>query len=129
MLFLPQVSFSVTGRDVEGINFALLTEVESQLALPNKFALLQNYPNPFNPTTTIKYELPVQAKVSIKIYTLLGQLLEEVVHEDKEAGYYKIEWNPSSVIASGVYFYRIEATALDNSGGRFMETKKMLLIR
>ncbi len=94
--------------------------------LPREFALLQNYPNPFNPTTTIKYQLPVSTPVKLTIFNLLGQQVRTLVDETQPAGYRTIQWNgrndAGTQVASGVYFYRIQAK-------NFLQTKKMLMLR
>src|SRR5205085_12286756 len=84
---------------------------------PVTFSLSQNYPNPFNPLTTIKYSLPKDLKVTIKIYDLLGREVNTLVNDFKKAGYYEVKFDGSN-FASGVYFYRIEA-------GDFVQSKKM----
>ena len=81
----------------------------------------QNYPNPFNPTTTIRYQLPKESKVVIKIYNILGAEVMELLNEQKEPGIYEVEFNADS-LSSGTYIYRIIA---DN----FVETKKMVLMK
>jgi hypothetical protein len=88
---------------------------------PSSFNLLQNYPNPFNPSTLIRYQIPSQSFVSIKVYDALGNLIQNLVNEDKSAGSYELEFNAAK-LASGVYFYRIQA-------GSFVQTKKMMLVR
>jgi hypothetical protein len=59
---------------------------------------------------------------------MMGRVVETLVNETKESGRYEIVWNASR-FASGMYFYQIEATGLDNSNNRFIETKKMILIK
>lgn len=95
--------------------------VEVNLNIPIQFSLEQNYPNPFNPTTTIKYSIPNQSLITMKLYDVLGREVTTLVNEEKTAGIYKVELNASS-LASGVYFYRIKA-------GDFVQTKKMILLR
>jgi hypothetical protein len=104
--------------------------------LPKQFALYQNYPNPFNPTTKIRYDLPRDSHVRIVVYDALGQEISEIVSQDQEAGYQMIEWyarNRNGIpVASGMYFYRIEAKGVGNTvtaGSTFTEVKKMLLVR
>jgi hypothetical protein len=92
---------------------------------PLEFALLQNYPNPFNPTTRIKYDLPSDSRVTIKIYNLLGQEVATLVDGMQEAGYKSVEWNASD-FPSGVYIYRLSAEA---EGKSFMDVKKVVLLR
>ncbi len=90
--------------------------------MPLKFALYQNYPNPFNPVTTIKFDLPKDANVKIRIFDLLGREVANLVNNElKKAGSYQIEWNAGN-FASGVYFYRIEA-------GDYVQSKKMVLVK
>lgn len=89
--------------------------------IPVKFSLSQNYPNPFNPLTKINYSLPNATKVHIRVYDLLGRLVKTLVNEFKEAGSYDVQFDGTG-LASGVYFYRIEA-------GDFVDSKKMVLVK
>jgi len=93
--------------------------------------LLQNFPNPFNPDTWIPYELPKDAPVTISIYNIKGQLVRELSLGDKEAGYYVIKsksayWDGRNDcgerIASGVYFYRLQA-------GKFNAMRRMVILK
>jgi outer membrane protein assembly factor BamB len=96
--------------------------------IPSIYALAQNYPNPFNPSTKIQYVLPVRSTVRLIIYNLLGQVVNELLNAEQQAGVQSVVWNNANV-ASGIYFYRIEAVSLDGSNKRFVETKKMLLLK
>jgi len=97
------------------------------IELPKEFALHQNYPNPFNPTTRIKYDLPKDSKVTLKVYNLLGQEVLTLADEIQDAGFKSIEWNvPQSGMPSGVYFYRLSADAEGNS---FTAVKKVMLLK
>ena len=96
--------------------------------IPSEFSLMQNYPNPFNPTTTIKYQIPTDSKVSLKIYDILGREVATLVNEVVNAGTYSTPFN-STRLASGVYFYRIEATSTDGSRNRFVDVKKMMYLK
>ena len=89
--------------------------------LPRIFALNQNYPNPFNPVTMINYQIPMINDVELSIYNILGQKVATLVNERKQAGYHQVEWDASG-LASGIYYYRIEA-------GEFQDVKKMILIK
>ena len=89
--------------------------------LPNEFKLFQNYPNPFNPSTIIKFQLPIQSLVSLRVYDALGNEIETLVDGEKPAGSYELELNESGLI-SGVYFYQLRTI-------NFMETKKMILLK
>jgi hypothetical protein len=97
--------------------------------VPTVFNLYQNFPNPFNPATVIKYDLPKDVNVSIKIYDLLGREVAILANSEfKKAGRYELNWNASNY-ASGVYIYRIEARQVGSSTGDFVQSKKMVLIK
>ncbi len=93
--------------------------------IPNVFILRQNYPNPFNPVTKIEFELPVDAKVTIKIFDLTGREVSSLLNESRAAGFYSVNFNASS-LSSGVYFYRITAEGISQ---KFDVTKKMMVIK
>lgn len=95
--------------------------------LPNEFALMQNLPNPFNPTTTIRFVLPVLSKVQLSIFTILGQKVATLADGNFDAGTHDIHWTPS--LASGLYFYRIDAVSLDGKQQHFIQTRKMVLLK
>ena len=108
--------------DIKLTNYCLgLVGVHGKTSIPKTFAMAQNYPNPFNPVTVIKYQVPQPVAVSIKVFDVLGKEIAALVNEKKEPGYYEASFDGSS-LASGLYFYRIEA-------GNFVETKKMMLIK
>jgi hypothetical protein len=96
--------------------------------IPSTFALLQNYPNPFNPSTAIRYQLPVDSRVTVTIFNLLGEKLETLVDGTQNAGFKSVEWNAAKY-GSGIYFYRLEATPAEGSGSTFLQVRKMLLVR
>jgi len=85
------------------------------------FSLFQNFPDPFNPTTTIRYQLPASAFVSLDIFDLLGRLVKRVVSERQNAGTHSVTFNGIN-LASGIYLYRLQA-------GRFNQTKKFILVK
>jgi Secretion system C-terminal sorting domain len=96
--------------------------------LPEKYELMQNFPNPFNPTTTVRYNLPRSSTVKLEVYSILGQRVAVLVNSKQNAGNYTFVLDGSRYqLASGMYFYRMIAS--DDKGGRFIETKKMLLIK
>lgn len=107
---------------------------ESTNTLPDNYRLYQNYPNPFNPSTTIRYEIPEQSFVTIKIYDILGNEIATLVNEEKTAGSYEVEFNSHSGegrnLTSGVYFYQLRILGPEiNSGQGIIQTKKMILLR
>jgi len=95
--------------------------------LPAVYALEQNYPNPFNPQTTIAFQLPEAAKVSVEIYDILGRKVIDLINKKEyEAGNWEVVWegmnSQNNQVASGMYFYRITAN-------QFTKIKKMTLLR
>lgn len=97
------------------------------IASPQTYELNQNYPNPFNPTTTIKYQLPIASRVSLKVFDVLGREVTTLVNEEQAAGYFETRFDASNV-ASGVYFYRLEGKATDGSGS-FRQVRRLMLIK
>lgn len=101
---------------------SIALSVEKVVAeVPNSFGLSQNYPNPFNPTTNFQLRIAKSGFVSMKVFDILGREVATVLSETMNPGVYTVEWDASK-LASGVYLYRMQA-------GRFVETRKMLLIR
>lgn len=98
-----------------------IVSVEGPLELPKVFALNQNYPNPFNPATTISYDVPRQAQVTLKVYDVAGREVTELVNGQHSPGSYNIQWNASGY-ASGLYYFRIEA-------GDFVAVRKLVLLK
>jgi hypothetical protein len=90
-------------------------------AIPEKYSLSQNYPNPFNPSTTIKFSVPEQSNVVLKIYDVLGSEVANLVNETLDAGNYTVNFDASQ-FASGMYIYKITA-------GNFTTSKKMMLMK
>lgn len=88
--------------------------------IPQKFALYQNYPNPFNPSTTIKFDLPQNDFVKIRVFDVIGREVD-VFSSDLNAGSYKYEFNAAN-LASGIYFYKLESNF-------YSDVKKMILIK
>ncbi|MBS1513894.1 MAG: T9SS type A sorting domain-containing protein [Bacteroidetes bacterium] len=92
------------------------------VGVPAKFELSQNYPNPFNPSTKINFSLPKDAKVTLTIFDISGREVARLLNgEFRQADYYTVNFN-GSALASGVYFYKIQA-------GDFTESKKMMLVK
>ncbi|HEY6190997.1 MAG TPA: T9SS type A sorting domain-containing protein [Bacteroidota bacterium] len=91
------------------------------LALPESFALLQNYPNPFNPSTEIRYRVPVDGRVVLRVYDLLGRAVATLVDERKAPGEYAVRWD-AGAMPTGIYYYTLNA-------GAFHQTRSMALVR
>jgi len=94
---------------------------EVTIGIPNEYSLSQNYPNPFNPSTKIDYDIPFDGIVNIVVYDLSGREVSKLVNEFRDAGFHTLDFNGSNV-SSGVYFYRMSA-------GKFIQTKKMLIVK
>lgn len=94
--------------------------------IPKEFLLTQNYPNPFNPSTTIRYEVPNESRVVLKVYNMLGQEVRTLANTTQSRGVYHVQWDGKDQlgrsVASGVYLYRLEA-------GNIVKSKKMLFIK
>ena len=95
---------------------------------PDSPQLFQNYPNPFNLSTIIKFNLPIQSFVSLKIYDVLGNELSTLVNEEKTAGYYEVKFD-ATLLTSGIYLYQLQAISSVGSGENFLQTAKMLLLK
>jgi hypothetical protein len=98
-----------------------LTSVSNRSTTPETFNLSQNYPNPFNPTTEIEFSLPKASNVDLKVFNALGQEVATLAHGMVAAGQHSVQFSARN-LASGVYFYRINA-------GEFSSVKKMLLVK
>lgn len=94
--------------------------------IPDQYALDQNYPNPFNPSTTIRFELPEAGNISLRVYNVRGQLVKTLIESPMEAGSHNLLWdgtnNASREVASGMYFYRLEAE-------NYVKARQMILTR
>jgi photosystem II stability/assembly factor-like uncharacterized protein len=114
-----------------GIFLRPLSEVtkvdNTKLRIPNEYMLARNYPNPFNPSTTIRFSIPMRSRVRVTIFNLLGQQVAELANEELGAGNFERTWNAN--VASGLYFYRLEAVSVSNPGKRFVDVKKMILLK
>ncbi len=108
------------------------TSVPVQGAVPSSFTLDQNYPNPFNPSTSLRFSLPQQSTVVLKVFNLLGQEVVTLAQGVRDAGSYRVTWNGldnlGRSVGSGLYFYKL--TAVPTAGGQgFSSTKKMTLLK
>jgi len=104
-----------------------VTSVEDAGSHPDGFMLYQNFPNPFNPSTSIAFTVNKRSRVRLTIYNILGQTVATLVDSDLAAGLHSVKWNTDA--ATGIYFYRIEMSSLNNPVVRTSDTKKMLLLR
>jgi hypothetical protein len=126
---LSSGSFSIQDLSINGKYYQIQAQqVEADLenAVPERYELSQNFPNPFNAQTLIKYQLPKQGHVTIRIYNLLGQNIQTLVDGAKEAGIHQVHWNGlnewNEAIGSGEYLCQMRI-------GDFVAIRKMVLIR
>jgi parallel beta-helix repeat protein len=120
------------GETTSSAMIAAADSSEAVAVIPENYVLQSNYPNPFNPTTNINYQLPENARVSLKVYDILGREVATLADGMKEAGIYTATFDGSR-FASGMYFARFivnPATAGSPSNGKpIVQVKKMLMIK
>jgi hypothetical protein len=103
------------------------TSVADKNLIPTDFSLYQNYPNPFNPATVIKYQIPLESNISIKVYNSLGENVHEYNQGIKQPGIYYLNTNLVG-LSSGIYFY--ELNAITTAGKKsFHAVNKMILMK
>jgi len=93
----------------------------NQNPVPTQYSLSQNYPNPFNPTTNIKFSLPKDGNVSLKVYDMTGSLVQTIIDGNVHAGTHNVEFD-ATTLSSGVYFYTLKTS-------EFFDTKRMILVK
>jgi len=117
-------TFVLSGANAYIDYFQLIKEVVGAVgknAPPLEYSLEQNYPNPFNPSTTINFSIGKVSNVKLRVYNILGQEVATLLDTRMNPGAHFVVFDASK-LASGVYFYRLEA-------GQFTSVKKMLLIK
>ena len=122
----PPISLD-SHRDSEKTRSLQQLSGESQIRMiPKEATLLASYPNPFNPMCTIRYELPISARVTLQVFDISGSPVRTLVNGWREPGVYNETWDgkrdDGSTLSSGVYFYSIKA-------GDFVATRKTVLLR
>ena len=96
--------------------------------LPSEFRLMQNYPNPFNPVTKITFSVPTKAYINLKVYDVQGKEVAVLADSEYNSGNYEVSFD-ASLLASGVYFCRLDAREAGNAAGGFTDIKKMVLLK
>jgi hypothetical protein len=100
--------------------------LERKAIIPIAYTLHQNYPNPFNPITSLRYDLPEQAQVTLTVYDLMGREVTQLVNITQDAGYRSVQWNATDSfgkpVSAGVYLYQVRS-------GDFVQTRKMVLLK
>lgn len=113
-------TYRLKQTDYDG-TYKYSSEANAEVLPVNAFSLMQNYPNPFNPSTSIKYGIPSDEFVTLKVYDILGREIATLVNQKQGRGEYTINFDASK-LNSGVYIYSINA-------GTYKATKKMLLTK
>jgi len=124
---------SENGKDytLEGTGEITIPSVErfvlnKKIVIPSTFTLYQNFPNPFNPITTLKYDLPSDAFVTLSIYDMLGREVTQLVNTSQKSGFKSVHWDAKDSmgrpVSAGVYLYQIHA-------GDNVQTRKMVLLK
>jgi hypothetical protein len=96
-------------------------DTPADMAVPTSVTLEQNYPNPFNPSTSVRFSIPVESAVSLRVYNTMGQLVETLVDGELPAGSHAAAFNAEK-LAGGAYLYKLTA-------GDVVETKIMMLVK
>jgi hypothetical protein len=119
----PAYTGSMTGGPVGDLNWfkSGIGIKEIPYLVARSYSLQQNYPNPFNPSTVIRYSIPENAHVTLKVYNLLGQEIATLVNGEQKASTYEVTFDASK-FATGIYFYTVKA-------GNYSNTKKMMLVK
>jgi hypothetical protein len=127
----PVQKFSDSMMTVGAVHYAVSSKQSKQYDMPSSYSLEQNFPNPFNPSTTIRYTVSNNAKVSILLHDMTGKEISTLVSENKSAGSYDLRWNGTSSdgrkLASGTYFYTMVVE--DENGLLHKETRKMSMVK
>lgn len=109
-------------------NYFILTAEQTAVSVkhekgitPENYSLSQNYPNPFNPATQIRYQIPEDGMVTLKVYDLLGREAAVLINENQSAGSYSVRFNADN-FPSGIYIYELKANG-------YTESRKMLFLK
>ncbi|MGE5436458.1 MAG: glycoside hydrolase family 3 C-terminal domain-containing protein, partial [Syntrophothermus sp.] len=121
-----QYGYSIYELEVYNIEELGITP-EDDLITISDYQLEQNYPNPFNPSTTIAYNLPLDSYVSLSIYDVLGQKVDNIINGFQQKGYHTKVFNAEN-LSAGIYIYKLEAKSSDGSK-TFISNKKFVLLK
>lgn len=137
LLYLFNENYDITANELES-EFAIrittdiptITFIDEDFKgnnlIPSDYSLEQNYPNPFNPQTRIRYSLPEAGFIAVRVYSVDGEMIKELVNTNKRAGNYEVVWdgtnNYGMKVSSGIYFYQLVTD-------KFIQTKKLVLLK
>jgi hypothetical protein len=117
-------AINIAGNGPYSVTFNFTTSVTGIVEngeIPKEYKLYYNYPNPFNPVTKIRFDIPKNGNVELKVYDILGKEVVKILNNEFQAGSYTVEFN-ASALSSGTYFYIMKSRD-------FTDTKRMLLIK
>jgi len=117
VLFTTSGAYEVT----EVLAATLEGMIDTNMSAPTTFSLSAAYPNPFNPTTSFTLEIPQDGYISMKVYNVIGQVVDVLVDQNMAAGYHTVSWTVTNV-PSGMYFVR-------SAMGKEVQTQKVLLLK
>jgi hypothetical protein len=127
--FKPVTLTNGISKKITASSLPSLTLTVSAITVPKTYSLKQNYPNPFNPTSNISFELPTASRVTLKVYDILGREVATLYdNQTLGAGSFATQFDGRN-LASGVYFYRLNANSLEQTNQSFTSVKKMMLIK
>jgi hypothetical protein len=128
-VFKPVTLTNGVSKKITGTNLPSLTLTVSAITVPKTYSLKQNYPNPFNPTSNISFDLPSASRVTLKVYDILGREVATLYdNQTLGAGSFATQFDGRN-LASGVYFYRLNANSTEQANQSFTSVKKMMLIK
>ncbi len=139
---LANIPFHISHPEEITLNKLILEDINNQMVaqtqveiiyntppdVPLNYMLYQNYPNPFNPSTTIEYSIPQTSDVILKVYDILGNEVTSLVNEVEDQGNYSVNLSAKG-LASGIYFYRMQAVPTSGQAGDYIQTKKMIILK
>lgn len=113
----------ITAKHIYSLSAQRTTAVETEKEnpLPVEYSLDQNYPNPFNPVTRIKYSVPKESFITLAVYNMLGEKVEELVSETKSAGTYVVDWDAKK-FTSGIYICNFRSQ-------NYSASRKLILLK
>jgi len=129
-LYYKLTSTDRQGNESEGGEeiVIVVTGINEYNIIVSDYYLYQNYPNPFNPSTRIAYRLHKRGYVKMYLYDITGSILSVLVNEEKEAGYYEVEYTPKE-LSSGIYVYKLDVIDTERRIPVFTGMKKMVYIK
>jgi len=131
--YTPSISVTIARFLADHVLLIPVTSATRQTEMPLMYSLEQNYPNPFNPSTVIRYYLPALSTVTLKVYNVLGQELNNLISGIQSNGYQTVTWDSRNtkgeLMPSGVYLYRLEAKSADAVAVKFTQVRKMILMQ